>query len=57
VNVRFLPSLPGLAVRRTGSLPLAYARQSIFKKLSFLMDARVKPAHDEVRWVCWTLAV
>jgi hypothetical protein len=24
------PSLPGIAVRRTASLPLAYARQSIF---------------------------
>jgi hypothetical protein len=36
-------SLPGIAVHRTASLPLAYARQSIFAKA---MDARVKPAHD-----------
>jgi hypothetical protein len=35
-------SLPGIAVRRTASLPLAYARQSIVKK----MDARIKSAHD-----------
>src|SRR6202049_4849793 len=42
-------SLPGIAVRRTASLPLAYdpaihlLEKSILRRL---MDARVKPAHD-----------
>jgi hypothetical protein len=44
-------SWPGIAVRRTASLPLAYARPST----SFLLpqpkdvDARDKPGHDEFR--------
>jgi hypothetical protein len=38
--------LPGIAVQRTASLPLAYARQSINKRFFRKMDARVKPAHD-----------
>jgi hypothetical protein len=42
-------SLPGIAVRRTASLPLAFARQSIILKEHFAkkMDARVEPAHDK----------
>jgi hypothetical protein len=43
-----MPPLPGIAVRRTASLPLADALAiHHLKKLSSLMDARVTPAHDE----------
>src|SRR5258707_8814652 len=44
-------SWPGIAVRRTASLPLAYARPSLSlqKELSPVMDTRVKPAYDESR--------
>jgi len=38
-------SLPGVAVRRTASLPLAYARQSISKKLL----AKIDGCPDQVR--------
>jgi len=46
------PSWPGIAVRRTASLPLAYARPPT----SFLLpdrqdvDARHKAGHDEFGW-------
>jgi hypothetical protein len=41
------PSLPGVAVRRTASLPLAYARQSIiFVKMRFL---KIDGCPDQVR--------
>jgi hypothetical protein len=43
------PSWPGLAVRRTASLPLAYARPST-SLLSIRrkdVDGRDKPGHDE----------
>src|SRR6202011_2180746 len=49
VNLHALSSWPGVAVRRTASLPLAYARPST----SFLpqacqdVDAGDKPGHDE----------
>ena len=52
-GIRF-SSWPGIAVRRTASLPLAYARPST----SFLLlrcqdvDARDKPGHDEFRCRC-----
>jgi hypothetical protein len=44
-------SLPGIAVRRTASIPLALTRQSTsLRKIHFsLMDARAKPAHDGAR--------
>ena len=43
--------MPGIAVRRTASLPLAYARQSIYLEKSHVktMDTRVKPAYDTSR--------
>jgi hypothetical protein len=37
--------LPGIAVRRTASLPLAYARQSIFEKASCEMDGCPDQVH------------
>ena len=42
---------PGQAVRRTASLPLAYARPSTSFVPRYLqvVDARVKPGHDERR--------
>jgi hypothetical protein len=39
-------SLPGIAVRRTASLPLAYDPAIHLSGRLFWMDARVKPAHD-----------
>jgi hypothetical protein len=45
LSLPFNSSLPGIAVRRTASLPLAYARQSILLRRK--MDARVKPTHDK----------
>jgi hypothetical protein len=43
-------SLPGIAVRRTASLPLAYdpAIHPFRESHSKMMDARVKPAHDDL---------
>src|SRR5579871_4125176 len=48
------PSLPGLAVRRTAQLPLAYdpaihlALKMLLKNaLASLMDARIRSGHDE----------
>jgi hypothetical protein len=45
------PSLPGIAVRRTASLPLAYARQSIFFEMVLRrwMDARAIQREDALR--------
>ena len=45
-------SLPGIAVRRTASLPLAYARQSIFEKASgedgwMPGSSQIKSWHDD----------
>jgi hypothetical protein len=42
------PSCPGIAVRRTASLPLAYARASTpFFAGRQDVDGRDKPGHDE----------
>jgi hypothetical protein len=42
------PSCPGIAVRRTASLPLAYARASTsFFRRRQDVDGRDKPGHDE----------
>jgi hypothetical protein len=49
--------LSGIAVRKTASLPLAYARQSIIFRELFHepMDARVEPAHHAaLSWRCGT---
>jgi hypothetical protein len=41
-----------MAVLMTASLPLAYARQSIFfKKSLFKMDARIKSGHDSCAYL------
>ena len=44
------PSWPGLAVPRTASLPLAYARPStsFLRRYRQDVDARDKPGHDEL---------
>ncbi len=51
------PSLPGIAVRRTASLPLAYAGNPSSSKMIMrrLMDARIKPWHDEC--VCVDISI
>jgi hypothetical protein len=42
-----LASWPGIAVRRTASLPLAYARPSTsWPQMKEDVDARDKPGHD-----------
>ncbi|ACI92217.1 hypothetical protein OCAR_5082 [Afipia carboxidovorans OM5] len=39
--------MPGIAVRRTASLPLAYD-PAIHQECFLKMDARIKSAHDDL---------
>src|SRR5258705_9041013 len=47
---RLFPSCPGIAVRRTASLPLAYARAStsLCSSTKLDVDGRDEPGHDGV---------
>ena len=40
-----------MAVLRTASLPLAYARQSMFFKKSLFKDARIRSGHDSCAYL------